>query len=87
MGAEAAQGNLEAVARILEEQERRALGAFAPTQEPLSEQEVAAHAVEAVREVRRELWGDREPEYPQPSPEDVERWERSRQERRKREAY
>jgi hypothetical protein len=86
MGAEATR-DPGAFARALEELERRTPGAFGPRREPLSEKEVAARAVEAVREVRRELWDDLEPEGPQPSSEDVERWERSREERRKRETY
>ena len=86
LGEEAA-WNFEAFRQVLEEQERRAPGAFSPRRELLSEKEAAARSVEAVREVRRELWGDREPEGPQPSYEDVERWERNREQRRKREAY
>jgi hypothetical protein len=77
----------EALAQVWEEQIRRTPGEYSPRREPLPEKEAAARAVEAVREVRRELWGDREPEDSEPSFEDVEKWERSREERRKQEGY
>jgi hypothetical protein len=86
MGGEAAR-DFEAFAQALEEQERRTPGVYSPRRELLPEKEAAARAVEAVREVRRELWGDREPEDSEPSFEDVEKWERSREERRKQEGY
>jgi hypothetical protein len=80
-------GDFEALAQVWEEQIRRTPGEYSPRREPLPEKETAARAVEAVREVRRELWGDREPEGSAPSYEDVEKWERSREERRKQEGY
>ena len=86
MGGEATR-DFEAFAQALEEQERRTPGVYSPRRELLPEKEAAARAVEAVREVRRELWGDREPEGSEPSSGDVERWERSREERRKQEAH
>jgi hypothetical protein len=86
MGGEAAP-DLGTLVQALRDQMRRTPGAFSPSREPLPEEEAAARAVEAVREVRRELWGNREPEVSQPSSEDVERWERSREERRKQETY
>ena len=38
--------------------------------------------VEAVRKVRRELWGDRKPEAPAPSPAEIEQRRRTREQRR-----
>lgn len=84
MGGEAAP---DILVQALKEQMRRTPGAFSPSRELLPEKEAATRAVEAVREVRRELWRNREPEGSQPSYEDVERWERSRKERREQEAY
>ena len=38
--------------------------------------------VDAVREVRRDLWGDRKPEAPAPSPAEIEQRRRTREQRR-----
>jgi hypothetical protein len=53
----------------------------------LPEKEAASLAVEAVREVRRDLWRGREPEAPEPSPEEIEEWELHREERRRDTGY
>ena len=86
MGGDAAP-YVEALVQLANEQQRYTPGVFGPRREPLPEKEAVARAVEAVREVRRELWGDREPEGSEPSFEDVEKWERSREDRREQEGY
>lgn len=54
---------------------------------PLSDEEAVLFAVQSVREVREELWADREAEAPAPGPEEIEQWERERQLRREKEGY
>ena len=53
-----------------------------PQLEPTSEEVVSQIAQTAVREVREDLWADRVPEAPAPSPEDIEAWSKRREERR-----
>lgn len=53
----------------------------------LPEKEAAALAIQTVREVRGDLWREREPEAPTPTPDEIEEWERAREARREREGY
>src|ERR687890_387722 len=54
----------------------------APFQPTLSEEDAVLLAVQSVREVREELWGEREAEITAPDQEDIERWVRKRADRR-----
>src|SRR5215204_4577896 len=58
MGGDAAP-YVEALVQLANERQRYTPGVYGPRREPLPEKEAVARAVEAVREVRRELWGDR----------------------------
>jgi len=53
----------------------------------LSEEDAALLAVQSVREVREELWGERKAEITAPDQEDIERWVRKRADRRESEGY
>lgn len=90
---EAAKELSSSLNRFLEyQQERDDLWEYGQRgEEPLHEglpEEVAANiAVEAVRETRKAMASGREKEqrFPPPTPEEVEEWERRREERRHRE--
>jgi hypothetical protein len=56
-----------------------------PFQPTLSEEDAVLLAVQSVREVREELWGEREAEVSAPGREDIERWLQRREDRRERE--
>jgi hypothetical protein len=58
-----------------------------PFQPTLSEEDAVLLAVQSVREVRKELWGEREAEVSAPGREEIERWVRQREDRREREGY
>jgi hypothetical protein len=77
----------DAFVRVAEEQMRRNPEAFRPRRRWVPEKEAASLAVEAVREVRRDLWRGRESEAPEPSPEEIEEWELRREERRRDTGY
>ncbi len=53
-----------------------------PGRPEVSEEDATVLALEAVREVREELWAAREPEARAPDAEDVERWANRRDNRR-----
>lgn len=55
-----------------------------PHLEPTSEEVASQIAHDAVREVREDLWADRIPEAPAPSPEEIEAWSERREARRRR---
>jgi hypothetical protein len=80
----------ENFARTLEEV--RSTGSWGPWrivpfQPTLSEEDAVLLAVQSVREVREELWGEREAEITVPDQEDIERWVRKRADRRESEGY
>jgi hypothetical protein len=58
-----------------------------PFQPTLSEEDAVLLALQSVREVREELWGEREAEVSAPDREDIERWVQQREDRREREGY
>ena len=58
-----------------------------PFQPTLSEEDAVLLALQSVREVREELWGEREAEVSAPDREDIERWVRKRADRRGSEGY
>jgi len=76
--------------RVREQGETVRVVPFVPFRVGLPEKDAAALAVATVREVRQELWGDRDPDrplQPPPSPENIDEWEYQREERRKRDRY
>ena len=80
----------ENLARTLEEV--RSTGSWGPWrivpfQPTLSEEDAVLLAVQSVREVREELWGEREAEITAPDQEDIESWVRKRADRRESEGY
>jgi hypothetical protein len=77
----------EAVVLAVEEEMRRNPEAFRPRRDPISEEDAAALAVQAVREYREERRDDRKIDAPAPDQEDVEHWERMREDRRTAEDY
>ena len=69
------------------EEMRRNPQAYGFESQPLSQEDAEALAVQTVREARRERRDDRKPDAPAPDREDIEKWVRMRDERRKEEGY
>jgi hypothetical protein len=63
------------------------VGPYGLGSQSLSQEDAEALAVQTVREARRERRDDRKPDAPAPDLEDIEKWERMRDERRKEEGY
>ena len=89
---EAARELSSSLHRFLEYQQERDLREYRQrgeeaSHEGLPEEVAASIAVEAVRETRKAMASGREKEqrFPPPRPEEVEEWERRREDRRKRE--
>lgn len=69
------------------EEMRRNPRAYGLGSEPLSQEDAEALAIRTVREARRERLDERKPDAPTPDQEDIEKWVRMREERRKEEGY
>ena len=65
------------------EEMRRNPRAYGLGSQPLSQEDAEALAIQTVREARRERREDRKPDAPAPDLEDIEKWVRMRDERRK----
>jgi hypothetical protein len=69
------------------EEMRRNPRAYGLESQPLSQEVAEALAIQTVREARRERRDDRKADAPTPDREDIEKWVRIRDERRKEEGY
>ena len=69
------------------EEMRRNPRAYGLGSQPLSQEDAEALAIETVRQARREQRDERKPDAPAPDREDIEKWVRIRDERRKEEGY
>jgi mevalonate pyrophosphate decarboxylase len=72
---------------VMMEEMRRNPRANGLGSQPLSQEDAEALAIQTVREARREQQDDRKPDAPAPDREDIEKWVRMRDERRKEEGY
>ena len=72
---------------VIVEEMRRNPRAYGLGSQPLSQEDAEALAIQTVREARRERRDDRKPDAPAPNLEDIEKWVRMRDERRKEEGY
>ena len=69
------------------EEMRRNPRAYGLGSQLLSQEDAEDLAIQTVREARRERRDDRKPDAPAPDREDIEKWVRMRDERRKEEGY
>ena len=70
---------------VMMEEMRRNPRAYGLGSQPLSQEDAEALAIQTLREARREQQDDRKPDAP--DREDIEKWVRMRDERRKEEGY
>jgi hypothetical protein len=73
----------DAFVRVVEEELRRHPEEFRTGRDPLSEEDAVKLAVLTVRGYREERQDDREIDAPAPDQEDIARWERMREQRRR----